>query len=56
VEKCRDCMKPRCVYYLTSPSMMKPLAVQGEAEPTYGTPYSRVPEAKKKKKIYVCGM
>jgi len=33
VVKCKDCIKPRCLYSLTSPSRMKPLAVIGEAEP-----------------------
>jgi hypothetical protein len=34
VVKCKDYMKPRCLYSLTSPSRIKPHAIIGEAGPT----------------------
>ena len=33
VVKCKDYMKPRCLYSVTSPSRMKPAAVNGAPEP-----------------------
>ena len=34
IDKCKDCIKPRCMYSLTSSSKMKPCAINGVAEPT----------------------
>jgi len=62
VVKCKDCMKPRCLYSLTSPNRMKPHAVQGEAEPTVHAirlcrkyVIHKFQEAQENE-IYVCGM
>ena len=34
VVKCKDCMKPRCLYSVTSPSMIKPASMNASPEPT----------------------
>jgi hypothetical protein len=55
-------MKLRCLYSLTSPSRMKPHAIQGEAEPTAHAirvcreyVMQQFEEAQENE-IYVCGM
>ena len=34
VVPCKDCMKPRCLYFVTSPNRMKPNPIDGAEEPT----------------------